>query len=316
LAIDWNTESHTLSVDFRDILDKTTEPVTKRQLLKTTARFYYPLGLFSTEDTLPGNMMYGVCSRRRFCPMVLKLGMNGLLYYLCYPASKFLVGWVLQTVRRVRSVFFVTLPKELTGLSSIRSTSGESVMVRLVRSKNRLAPVKKVSLRLELLAAIVGARLPQYFCRETGMDIGYATLWTDATVVLSWIRSNLSRWKTFICNRVTEIQTYTPPAQWNLCPGEDNLSRGVNAGQLIQMDTWWRGPAWLSKGFEFWPRDVVTADHPPTEERKSTLTVLHIQTPGRLLDPSWYSYYWKLLLCHSLDLPLHSGQPACSTIVR
>jgi hypothetical protein len=35
-------------VDSRDILDNTTtKPVTKRQLLKTTARFYDPLGLFS-----------------------------------------------------------------------------------------------------------------------------------------------------------------------------------------------------------------------------------------------------------------------------
>jgi hypothetical protein len=48
LVIDWNTGSDTLSVDPRDILDKTIErPVTKRQLLQTTARFYEPLGLFS-----------------------------------------------------------------------------------------------------------------------------------------------------------------------------------------------------------------------------------------------------------------------------
>jgi hypothetical protein len=49
----------------------------------------------------------------------------------------------------------------------VRSTTGESFMVRLACSKTRLAPVKKVTLpRLELLAALVGARLLQYFCRE------------------------------------------------------------------------------------------------------------------------------------------------------
>jgi len=46
--LDWNTEPYTLSVDPSDILDKTKQGhVTKRELLKTTARFYAPLGLFS-----------------------------------------------------------------------------------------------------------------------------------------------------------------------------------------------------------------------------------------------------------------------------
>jgi len=48
LGLDWNTEFDTLSVDPRDILDKTTKRlVTKRQLLQTTASFYNPLGLLS-----------------------------------------------------------------------------------------------------------------------------------------------------------------------------------------------------------------------------------------------------------------------------
>jgi hypothetical protein len=119
----------------------------------------------------------------------------------------------------------------------VRSTTQEGVIVRLACSKNRLAPVKKITLpRLELLAALIRARLLQYFCWETGLDISNPTLWTDATVALSWICSNPSRWKTFICNRVTEIQSYTTPNQWKHCPGEDNpadyLSRGMNADQF------------------------------------------------------------------------------------
>ena len=48
LGVGWNTDSDTLSVDSRDILDKTTKgPSTKRQLLQTTAGFCDPLGLFS-----------------------------------------------------------------------------------------------------------------------------------------------------------------------------------------------------------------------------------------------------------------------------
>jgi len=47
LGVDWNTESETILVDPRDILDKTAQgPATKRQLLQTSARFYEPLGFF------------------------------------------------------------------------------------------------------------------------------------------------------------------------------------------------------------------------------------------------------------------------------
>ena len=141
--------------------------------------------------------------------------------------------------------------------------------------------------------------LLQYFCRETGLNIRETTLWTDATVVLCWIRSNPSRWKTFICNRVTEIQTYTTPTHWRYCSGEDNpadhVSRGVNADQLKRMGTWWEGPARLSNGVEFWLRDAGTTEQSPSEEKKTPRPVLHIQTPAFLLDPSRYSSYWSLL---------------------
>jgi hypothetical protein len=182
----------------------------------------------------------------------------------------------------------------------VRSTTRDGTIVRLACSKNRLAPVKKLTLpRLEFLAALVGARLLQYFCRETGLDIKDSTLWTDATVVLSWILSNPSRWKTFVCNRVTEIQTYTTPNQWKHCPGEDNpadyLSRGVNADQLKALDAWWKGPDWLSKGVEFWPHDTGTTKQSPAEESKTPRQVLQVQTPANLLDASRYSSYWKLL---------------------
>jgi hypothetical protein len=45
LGVDWNTESDTLSVDPKHILDNTTKgPASKRKLLQTTARFYDTLG--------------------------------------------------------------------------------------------------------------------------------------------------------------------------------------------------------------------------------------------------------------------------------
>jgi hypothetical protein len=306
LGIDWNTESDTLSVDSGDILDKTTAgPITKRQLLQTTARFYDPLGLFSPVSVVGKILFQETWCRglqwEEILPHDLAVRWHVWTNSLPLLSGIHVPRWMGTSTGHDTQihVFCDASEKAYGAVLYLRSTSREAILVRLACSKNRLAPVKKITLpRLELLAALVGARLLQYFCRETGMDIRNATLWTDATVVLSWIRSNPSRWKTFVCNRVTEIQTHTTPAQWRHCPGEANpadyLSRGVNAGQLKELDTWWEGPAWLPKDVEFWPRDVGPPEQSPPDERK-THSVLHIQAFVPLLDPSKYSSYWKLL---------------------
>jgi hypothetical protein len=52
LVVDWNEKLHTLSMDSRDILDKTRGPQIKRELFQTTAQFYDPLGLFSPVSAI------------------------------------------------------------------------------------------------------------------------------------------------------------------------------------------------------------------------------------------------------------------------
>ncbi|GFQ92226.1 DUF1758 domain-containing protein [Trichonephila clavata] len=49
-----------------------------------------------------------------------------------------------------------------------------------------------------------------------------AVLWRDSTVALSWIQGDPNRWKTFVCNRTTEILQYSTPSQWRHCTGTDN----------------------------------------------------------------------------------------------
>jgi len=307
LGVDWNTESDTLSVDPRDIQDKTTQgPATKRQLLQTTAWFYDPLGLFSPVSAIAKILFQETWSRgmqwEEILPHDIGACWHAWITSLPLLADIDIPRWMGTSKghdTQIR-VFCDASERAYGAVLYVQSSTREGVIVRLACSKNRLAPVKKITLpRLELLAALVGARLLEYFCRETGLDIRDATLWTDATVALSWICSNASRWKTFVCNRVMEIQTYTTPTQWKHCPGADNpadhLCRGVNSDQLKGLDTWWRGPAWLSKGVESWPCDTGTTKQSPPEERKTPHPVLHIQTPAPLLDPSWYSSYWRLL---------------------
>jgi len=54
----------------------------------------------------------------------------------------------------------------------IRSIHRTGTLVRILCSKNRLASLKRVTLpRLKLIAALIGARLLHYFCKETRHDI-------------------------------------------------------------------------------------------------------------------------------------------------
>uniref|UniRef100_A0A182IEY1 Uncharacterized protein n=1 Tax=Anopheles arabiensis TaxID=7173 RepID=A0A182IEY1_ANOAR len=60
--------------------------------------------------------------------------------------------------------------------------------------------------------------------------------WSDSTIVLHWLSATPSRWKTFIANRVSEIQHITHGKEWRHVPGTDNpadiISRGMDADQL------------------------------------------------------------------------------------
>ena len=181
-----------------------------------------------------------------------------------------------------------------------RTQTGKGVKIELACSKARLAPIKRVTLpRLELLAALVGARLLRYFGRATDIDVTTATLWTDSTVTLGWIRSEPHRWKTFICNRVTEINAYTSPSQWRHCPGADNpadlLSRGLNAQDLTTADTWWHGPSWLQDSPDRWPPTVGPDNTDLPEARKSTSQAFTVSTTEPFISMARYSSYMKLV---------------------
>ncbi|GFT63753.1 integrase catalytic domain-containing protein [Trichonephila clavipes] len=125
------------------------------------------------------------------------------------------------------------------------------VLVNLIASKTRVAPLKAVTLpRLELLGALVAARLSsrvQEIVRKKKECKMFH--WTDSKIVLFWIKGSSKRWKQFVANRVQEISELTDPDSWFHCSGQDNpsdfLSRGLSVDTLISNNKWWTGPAFL-----------------------------------------------------------------------
>jgi hypothetical protein len=170
----------------------------------------------------------------------------------------------------------------------LKSITDDAVAVRLICSKARLVPIKMVTLpRLQLLAALVATRLLRYFCHATECDISKATLWSDSAIALAWIRGDPNRWKTFVCNRVTEILEYTAQSQWRHCPGSENLadilSRGLHANDLATCTTWWNGPVWLPDYIDNWPRDIHIDHASIPEKRNMPRQALTVSTRAPLL---------------------------------
>ena len=86
------------------------------------------------------------------------------------------------------------------------------ISTHLAMSKSRAAPTKTVSLpRLELLAALTNAKLLKFHAESLTLKQDRIVCWTDSMVTLQWIRGSICQWKTFVANRVAEIQSIRDP---------------------------------------------------------------------------------------------------------
>ncbi|XP_039303533.1 uncharacterized protein LOC120357410 [Solenopsis invicta] len=175
----------------------------------------------------------------------------------------------------------------------LRTSSGASWRTCLVAARTKVAPIKPVTLpRLELCTATLLARLASHVRATLGLDRTAMHLWSDSTVALGWIRGHPTRWKTFVANRVAEIQTRVSDAQWHHVPGPDNpadcASRGLAPGELVPHQLWWRGPRWLRAESTSWPEADRGSprDGWPEERvhaRAARTTPVSVKEPAELL---------------------------------
>lgn len=138
-------------------------------------------------------------------------------------------------------------------------TRSRGVLVSLIMSKSRVAPVKPMTVpRLELQAALLGARMARTIVDELEIEISERVFWSDSTTVLHWIRANPLSKQMYVANRLGEIGELTQIREWRWVPTRENPADDATRWTdrpLQQNDRWFAGPNFLHYQPDTWPRE-------------------------------------------------------------
>lgn len=266
LSLSDNCNSKTLGVgwnNFNDIFYYNTQfknenkIITKRSILSNVSQIFDPLGLLSPfitiakvllqqlwliksdwDDAVPDDVAR---SWHRFADSLSSISSIRIPRHVIGSNPQYLEMHI-----------FVDASQTAYGSCIYIRTVGSDlgITMRLLCSKAKVAPIKPISIpRLELCAALLGARLYSKVISCLRCTFSKIIFWTDSTIVLGWLRMTPNRLKTFVQSRVAEIHELCKELPWFHVISKNNsadiLSRGANLKDLEASSLWWSGPDFL-----------------------------------------------------------------------
>ncbi|XP_076661053.1 uncharacterized protein LOC143364799 [Halictus rubicundus] len=289
LGVSWNphTDSFSYSVNVNN-----NETHTKRTILSTIAKIFDPLGLLGPVIVVAKILMQQLWQLKvdwdESLPMAIQQEWSTYQTQLKSLTTVTFKRHVAQSsVRTIELHGFCDASERAYGASIYIRTIDKSGNIKssLLCAKSRVAPLKTVSLaRLELCGATLLANL--YCAVKDAINHTHlkTIFWTDSTIVLHWLLRSPNTLKTFVANRVAEIQNKTNIKAWRHVRSGDNpadlLSRGITARELIKNNFWQFGPEWLAYDESLWPESCVEVPNAIPELRKITCftsTVINAQ---------------------------------------
>ncbi|XP_071580876.1 uncharacterized protein [Temnothorax nylanderi] len=255
LGIMWNTRTDKICYSAQTT--KPTEKITKRRILAEIAKIFDPLGLLGPVVLYAKKLMQDVWR----CGIHWDESIPQGIYTEWSEFARQLD--LINTVSIDRRLLINDHQKvQLHGFCDasnvgygaclyVRSKGNDgSVVSKLLCAKSRVAPLKLITIpRLELCGALLLARLYRETINELGINIDETNFWCDATIVLQWLKMSPHMLKTYVANRVAEIQELTSGIKWRHVRSEDNPADAISRGQLphvfLKNRTWFTGPPWL-----------------------------------------------------------------------
>ena len=127
------------------------------------------------------------------------------------------------------------------------SDSDKKTTCELLCSTSKVAPLKQLNIpRLELCASILLSKLFKKTLRALSITIDVSYLWTDSSIVPTWIQVPPNKWKKSVGIRVALIQEESAAVTWRHMPSQskhaDLISRGIGSTTLSTSILWWNGP--------------------------------------------------------------------------
>ena len=148
-------------------------------------------------------------------------------------------------------------------------TSDGQFNCRLVLSKNRLAPIKRMSIdRIELCGAVLNSRLKTFLQRHCRYKFIKCYHIVDSQIVHGMIQKESYGFNTFAATRVGEIQQNTSPKEWFWMESKYNiadwLTRGKKPNEINLDSIWQNGPSFLELPESEWPiHETLTKEQLP-----------------------------------------------------
>nr|CAI5818585.1 unnamed protein product [Callosobruchus analis] len=222
LGIVWNANKDCLTYNI-EVNNFNRSKITKRTVLSVIAQIYDPFGLIGPvvvkakcilqelfklqsdwDSLIPDSLEESFLDFVSHIPDLRNISVNRKVL-VDNPNYIEMLGFCDASERAYGCVIYLYSENEL----------GENDC-KLLCAKSRVAPLHKVTLpRLELLAAHLLAKLSKIVRSALDIRINEIRLYTDSTIVLSWLKIEPSQLKTFVGNRVAQILDKTAQQFWN-----------------------------------------------------------------------------------------------------
>ena len=266
LGIVWDPCKDTFSLGVRHIFEKAEHvPPTKRNILKSIASVYDPLGLLQNITISLKILFQEIC--------ISGAGWDEIIINeLQEKWAQIIQGFKMHEDVEIKRLY---IPKDLTELvvrvylhgfadaSEIAYgamiyvkfvTSSGTVGVKLVTAKSRVVPARKKFTipRTELLGNFILAKLMTNVRQalKEELVIDNFLCWSDSSIALSWIRSYKKELKPFEENRVVEIRKHASPLNWFHCRSEENPADIITRFYVVddsRHDLYINGPTFLKE---------------------------------------------------------------------